>query len=232
VLQQKHFPERRRGPFDYTKLSEAHILELEAGTGLFALALSPLVRKYTATDTPALPPLLNENILSASAIVTALDWTLPAQRQFRDAASDAPDLLLVVDCVYPPALVCPLLATLTALATPPWSWPSCAPKTSCASSCGGGACGALARTFWERAGGCGSPGAKREATSISAPRSVKEAVPRACVVLFVKVSVYDTFTRVCPANVRPRQRNLTRIIQHRIQPPNGAVTAGDYGEKQ
>ncbi|KAH8981740.1 putative methyltransferase-domain-containing protein [Lactarius akahatsu] len=112
VLQQRHFPERRRGLFDYEKLSQAHVLELGAGTGLLALALSPFVRKYTATDIPALVPLLRKNILSAPAsapvTVAALDWTLPA----------APNVLLVVDCVYHPALVRPLLTTLTALATP------------------------------------------------------------------------------------------------------------------
>lgn len=122
VLQQRHFPERRRGLFDYEKLSQAHILELGAGTGLLALALSPFVRKYTATDIPALVPLLRKNVLSAPAsatvTVTALDWTLPALRQVDVGSTDAPDVLLVVDCVYHPALVPPLLTTLTALATP------------------------------------------------------------------------------------------------------------------
>jgi hypothetical protein len=95
-----------------------------AGTGLLALALSPLVRKYTATDIPALLPLLRKNVRSASAsvTVTALDWTLPALRQVDDSdvrrGPDAPDVLLAVDCIYHPALVQPLLTTLTALATP------------------------------------------------------------------------------------------------------------------
>ena len=89
-----------------------------AGTGLLALALSPLVRKYTATDIPALVPLLRKNLLSASATVTALDWSLPALRQVDVRGADAPDVLLVADCVYHPALVGPLLTTLTALATP------------------------------------------------------------------------------------------------------------------
>jgi len=119
VLQQQHFPESRRGLFNYAKLSEAHVLELGAGTGLLALALSPLVRKYTATDIPALLPLLRKNVLSASSVtVTALDWTLPALRQVDAHGPDAPDVLLAVDCIYHPALVRPLLTTLTALATP------------------------------------------------------------------------------------------------------------------
>jgi protein N-lysine methyltransferase METTL21D len=89
-----------------------------AGTGLLALALSPLVRKYTATDIPALLPLLRKNVLSASVTVTALDWTLPALRQVDTHGPDAPDVLLAVDCIYHPALIRPLLTTLTALATP------------------------------------------------------------------------------------------------------------------
>lgn len=92
-----------------------------AGTGLLALALGPLVRKYTATDIPALLPLLRKNILSkpstATVTVTALDWTLPTLRQI-DIGADSPDVLLVVDCIYHPTLVRPLLATMTALAAP------------------------------------------------------------------------------------------------------------------
>ena len=89
-----------------------------AGTGLLALALSPLVRKYTATDIPALIPLLRKNVrsTSASVTVTALDWTLPALRQVD--SDTPPDVLLAVDCIYHPALVRPLLTTLTALAVP------------------------------------------------------------------------------------------------------------------
>ncbi len=146
VLQQRHFPEPHRDLFDYVKLSQAHVLELgcelwlrwheepslisfpsgtgRAGTGLLALALSPLARKYTATDIPALVPLMRKNLLSASAstsesvTVMALDWTLPALRQVDVRGANAPDVLLVVDCIYHPALVRPLLTTLTALATP------------------------------------------------------------------------------------------------------------------
>ncbi|KAH9028053.1 hypothetical protein EDB83DRAFT_2526415 [Lactarius deliciosus] len=56
------------------------------GTRLVALALSPFVRKYTATDFPALVPLLRKNLLSASAtvILTALDGlAAPGQRARR-----------------------------------------------------------------------------------------------------------------------------------------------------
>ncbi|KAF8491621.1 putative methyltransferase-domain-containing protein, partial [Russula emetica] len=127
VLRQLHFPEPSQPAlFHYEKLRQAHILELGAGTGLLALALCPLVRKYTATDIPALLPLLRKNVLStpstaststATVTVTALDWTLPAQRQL-DVRADPPDILLVVDCIYHPTLVRPLLTTMTALAAP------------------------------------------------------------------------------------------------------------------
>jgi protein N-lysine methyltransferase METTL21D len=49
--------------------------------------------------------------------VTALDWTLPAQRQI-DVHVDPPNILLAVDCIYHPELVRPLLTTVTALAAP------------------------------------------------------------------------------------------------------------------
>jgi protein N-lysine methyltransferase METTL21D len=92
-----------------------------AGTGLLALALSPLVRRYTATDIPALVPLLRKNLLSTpsttAVTVTALDWSLSTLRQI-DVGADSPDVLLVVDCIYHPTLVRPLLATMSALARP------------------------------------------------------------------------------------------------------------------
>jgi protein N-lysine methyltransferase METTL21D len=82
---------------------------------------------------PALLPLLRKNLLSvpgtpttftsssaasAGAItVTALDWTFPTQRQI-DIRDDPPDVLLVVDCIYHPTLVRPLLETMTTLAAP------------------------------------------------------------------------------------------------------------------
>ncbi|KAH9989562.1 putative methyltransferase-domain-containing protein [Russula vinacea] len=125
ILRQLHFPEPTRpGLFDHAKLRQTHVLELGAGTGLLALALSPLVRSYTATDIPALLPLLRKNVLSApptttstAVTVAALDWTLPTLRQI-DVSADPPDVLLVVDCIYHPTLVRPLLTTMTALAAP------------------------------------------------------------------------------------------------------------------
>ncbi|KAI0284781.1 hypothetical protein BC826DRAFT_1189856 [Russula brevipes] len=49
-------PPTSRSLFDYAKLKQAHILELESGTGLVALALSPLARRCTPMDMPALLP--------------------------------------------------------------------------------------------------------------------------------------------------------------------------------
>ncbi|KAI0291837.1 putative methyltransferase-domain-containing protein [Russula brevipes] len=124
VLRQLHFPEpSSRGLFDYAKLKQAHILELGSGTGLLALGLSPLARRYTATDIPALLPLLRKNLLSVppttagTITVVDLDWTLPALRQV-DVSTDPPDVLLIVDCIYHPTLVRPLLGTMTAIAAP------------------------------------------------------------------------------------------------------------------
>ncbi|KAH9032811.1 hypothetical protein EDB85DRAFT_2274987 [Lactarius pseudohatsudake] len=59
--------------FDYRKFSQAHFLELGiggSGTRLVALALGHFVRKYTATDIPALVLLLRKNILSRAAPAT------------------------------------------------------------------------------------------------------------------------------------------------------------------
>ena len=53
----------------------------------------------------------------AAVAAAALDWTLPPQRQI-DIREDPPGVLLVVDCIYHPTLVRPLLTTMTALAAP------------------------------------------------------------------------------------------------------------------
>ena len=114
----------RGGGLAYYYKAATNLSLRRAGTGLLALALSPLVRKYTATDIAALIPLLRKNVrsaASASVTVTALDWTLPALRQVDSdvrGPDHAPDVLLAVDCIYHPALVRPLLTTLTALAMP------------------------------------------------------------------------------------------------------------------
>ena len=66
------------------------------------------MRRYTATDIPALIPLLRKNLAStfapptsgaiastAAVTAAALDWTLPPQRQI-DICDDPLDVLLVV----------------------------------------------------------------------------------------------------------------------------------------
>ncbi|EIM86495.1 uncharacterized protein STEHIDRAFT_156802 [Stereum hirsutum FP-91666 SS1] len=139
VLQQYHFPVSD-GLFDPPDLDNAHILELGAGTGLFSLLIGTLVRRYTATDIPALVPLLQKNIPhqppSSSSLhshshghsqtptrphsisAAALDWTLPVHRQLPDPVlQDTPDILLAVDCIYHPSLIPPLLKTIEELST-------------------------------------------------------------------------------------------------------------------
>jgi protein N-lysine methyltransferase METTL21D len=107
-----------------------------AGTGLMAIVLSSLVRKYTATDIQDLIPLISKNLAlnhispsSSSATqplrnvtAEALDWIMlrnssPSLR--RTAFSYSPvDLLLVVDCIYHPSLLPALVDTIDHLATP------------------------------------------------------------------------------------------------------------------
>ncbi|KAH8986841.1 hypothetical protein EDB92DRAFT_1818109 [Lactarius akahatsu] len=92
---QSYFPERRRGLFDYGEFSQAHFLEL--GNWTCRTRTGPFVRKYTATDIPALVTLLRKNILSvpapapASATVTVLNRTLPMLLQVDVRRADVPD---------------------------------------------------------------------------------------------------------------------------------------------
>ncbi|KAH9851456.1 putative methyltransferase-domain-containing protein [Lenzites betulinus] len=143
VLRQLH----RRDPASILNLDlmkNAHVVELGAGTGLLAVVLSPFVRHYTVTDIEGLVPLIRKNVMrnlshpttsspktkgprsppSVSSNVTAvtLDWVeirtaTPALR--RKLLPDEPaDLVLVVDCIYHPSLIPPLLATIDCLAVP------------------------------------------------------------------------------------------------------------------
>jgi hypothetical protein len=151
ILQQRssHNPDALLDP---VRLADAHVLELgsvsqltaavmvsftrppdafsrlgRAGTGLMSAALSPLVRKYTATDMTDLLPLIRKTLaLNASSrrpldnvTVSALDWTLlhATPAALRPHVFAAPrgalfDLVLVVDCVYNPALLPALLDTI------------------------------------------------------------------------------------------------------------------------
>ncbi|KAJ3560597.1 hypothetical protein NP233_g10731 [Leucocoprinus birnbaumii] len=133
ILQQAHFPVAG-SLFDFERLKEQHIFELGAGTGVLSLLLSPLCRKYTATDIPELVPLIQKNVdlnfpqVSASSspsdiCARALDWvelksTPLHRRQTFFPIEDVIDLLLVVDCIYHPSLLPALTETINYLAAP------------------------------------------------------------------------------------------------------------------
>jgi hypothetical protein len=87
------------------------------------------VRHYTATDIDDLVPLIRKNLsLNAEAIATnnisaePLDWltlhSTPAasrERIFPVSQAGAPDLVVVVDCIYHPFLLPALVSTLVHL---------------------------------------------------------------------------------------------------------------------
>ncbi|KAG5648829.1 hypothetical protein DXG03_000178 [Asterophora parasitica] len=139
VLQQIHFqnPDSLLIP---SILETQHVVELGAGTGLLAIAFAPHVRHYTVTDIPALVPLLRKNVLSnfpgradrisntppfagSKISVEELDWvalaSTPSAQRTRLTGHIAPaDLILIVDCIYHPSLLPPLVETLQHLAVP------------------------------------------------------------------------------------------------------------------
>lgn len=80
------------------------------------IALSPLVRKYIATDLPDLVPLIRKNVsknlpTTNSVTVEPLDWhdLLAASQSFRSRSfphlNPPVDLILAVDCIYHPSLL-------------------------------------------------------------------------------------------------------------------------------
>lgn len=100
-----------------------------SGTGLLSILFSPLVCRYTVTDIPELIPLIKKNIsmnipnTSTSNIVAQdLDWTAlqsaPPTLRAKAYSFEDIDILLVVDCVYHPSLVSPLVDTIHYLTTP------------------------------------------------------------------------------------------------------------------
>ena len=145
LLLQYHF-DIDNALFNCNWLSNAHVLELgyehmslslslfnwpadgSAGTGLLSIALSPLVRQYTVTDIADLVPLIRKNLAlntpsprSSNVTAEELDWV-----QFESTSPDLRskffscpivDLLLVVDCVYHPSLLPPLIETINHLTT-------------------------------------------------------------------------------------------------------------------
>ncbi|KAJ7583254.1 putative methyltransferase-domain-containing protein [Mycena floridula] len=127
VLQQAHFPAQNQ-LFDYSNLDKIHLLELGAGTGLLSIVLSPFVARYTVTDIAALMPLIRKNItLNASSSISKiqaeeLDWLVfqATPQNMRPQAFNftSADILLVVDCIYHPALLPALVETIDFLTVP------------------------------------------------------------------------------------------------------------------
>ncbi|KAG6852137.1 hypothetical protein C0991_002658 [Blastosporella zonata] len=136
VLQQLH-TQAPDGLLNPHTLNSAHVLELGAGTGLLAIAFAPHVGHYTVTDIEALQPLIRKNITAnfpgwpehcvsptpkSNVSAEELDWvflsnTVPTQRgRIVDIAPA--DLILVVDCIYHPSLLPPLVETINYLTVP------------------------------------------------------------------------------------------------------------------
>ncbi|GJJ09363.1 hypothetical protein Clacol_003585 [Clathrus columnatus] len=120
----------------HANLSTCQILEFGAGTGLLAMALGPLVKRYMATDLPPLIPLIDKNVahnfpvVPPSILSETLDWTdfqslssnarLKAYKDvwIQDFPDSGPRIILVVDCVYNPSLIPPLLSVINHFASP------------------------------------------------------------------------------------------------------------------
>lgn len=101
-----------------------------------AVALSPLVRRYTATDIGDLMPLLRKNLAlnfdgwpnclpstpGSNVFVDELDWvhlhSTSVARRSLVFDSEAIDVLLIVDCIYHPSLLPALVDTIHHLTTP------------------------------------------------------------------------------------------------------------------
>lgn len=105
---------------------------------MLSIAFSSLVGRYTATDIGPLIPLIRKNVAlnfpgwpnisegrkGTNIFVEELDWitleSASASQRSRIYNKDLNpvDLLLVVDCIYHPALIPPFLATIDYLTTP------------------------------------------------------------------------------------------------------------------
>ncbi|KAF8998529.1 putative methyltransferase-domain-containing protein [Cyathus striatus] len=129
ILEQIRF-RPTEGLFDFEQLKSAHVLELGSGTGLLPLLLSPHVQTYTSTDLPELLRLQEKTLAlnpprPVNLVLSALDWSdlasdylTPAQRRRIFKPANPLDLILLVDCIYNPALLPALIATVEHLATP------------------------------------------------------------------------------------------------------------------
>ncbi|KAJ7180627.1 putative methyltransferase-domain-containing protein [Mycena filopes] len=138
ILQQQH-AKSPASIFD-EGLRDARVLELGSGTGLLSIALSPLVARYTATDIAELLPLIRKNLslnfpgwphvkqgistAGHNISVEELNWetliSTPASRRANlFPLPSAPfDIVLIVDCIYHPTLLPPLLGTMDYVSTP------------------------------------------------------------------------------------------------------------------
>ncbi|KAF9077960.1 putative methyltransferase-domain-containing protein [Rhodocollybia butyracea] len=116
--------------FDSSELKNAHVLELGSGTGILSVALSSLVRRYTSTDIDDIVPLIQKNLVlnfpqwphESNVSLAALDWIELQKTSISNRSRlfkfDPVDLLLVVDCIYHPYLIPPLVETIDYLTTP------------------------------------------------------------------------------------------------------------------
>lgn len=116
-------------------LSELHVVELGAGTGVVPVAILSHPRiaqrrgSWTATDQASLAGLLRKNLQQSDCQVETVDW-LEASQIYRSGAPSAKarflkdfqqsdgsglDLILATDCIFNPSLFLPFLDTLTLL---------------------------------------------------------------------------------------------------------------------
>lgn len=121
--------------FDLSKLKDAVVLELGAGTGALPAFVGGLSKRWLATDQEELLPLMRKNLDREHNVkVGTLDWfdffnsptphtaqlrkknvlaQLAAEGEDREAVGAAGlDLILCCDCIYNPGLFDALIATL------------------------------------------------------------------------------------------------------------------------
>jgi len=141
MILEQHHAKSPASIFD-ERLRDASVLELGSGTGLLSIVLSPLVGQYTATDIAELVPLIRKNLSlnfpgwphvpnkqgllapGQNVSVDEINWeTLHSTPPHRRAQLFPPppspfDIVLIVDCIYHPNLLPPLLATMDYVSTP------------------------------------------------------------------------------------------------------------------
>ncbi|KAJ7043568.1 putative methyltransferase-domain-containing protein [Mycena alexandri] len=138
LILQQHHAKSPTSIFD-EGLRDARVLELGSGTGLLGIALSPLVGHYTATDIAELLPLIRKNMslnfpgwphvkqgtAAEGRNISAFDFnwetllSTPASRrsQLFPLPASPFDIVLIVDCIYHPTLLPPLLGAMDYVST-------------------------------------------------------------------------------------------------------------------